>query len=136
MEETNAKTLVRRWYEEMWNCWSFDLVDEIVAPDVAFRGSLGVSTHGREGLKRYMRFVRDAFPDFHNHIELLVAEGGTVVAKLSYSGTHAGEFQGIPPTQRRVTYAGVAIFDVVENRIQSAWVLGDLYSLHKQVGAY
>jgi steroid delta-isomerase-like uncharacterized protein len=132
--ERDAKELVRRWYEEMWNVWSFDLVDEIAAPELVFRGSLGVATQGREGLKNYMRLVQAAFPDFHNEIERLVAERSTVVAKLTYSGTHAGEFQGVAPTRRRVTYAGVAIFDVADGAIRSAWVLGDLHSLRQQMG--
>lgn len=133
--QSEAKALVIRWYQEMWNQWRFDLADEIVAPGLVFRGSLGVHLEGREALKGYMRMVRAAFPDFHNQIDQLVSEGDTVVARLTYSGTHAGEFQGIPPTQHRIEYAGVAIFRVAGGLIQSGWVLGDLYGLRRQLGA-
>lgn len=119
----------------MWNQWRFDLADEIAAPALVFRGSLGVHLAGREALKGYMRLVRAAFPDFHNQVEQLVSEGNTVVARLTYSGTHAGDFQGIPPTQRRIEYAGAAFFTVAGARIQSGWVLGDLYGLRRQLGA-
>ncbi len=124
-----------RWYQEMWNQWRFDLADEIVAPGLVFRGSLGVHLEGREALKSYMHLVRAAFPDSHNRIDQLVSEVDTVVARLTYSGTHAGAFQGIPPTQRRIEYAGVAIFRVESSLIHSGWVLGDPYGLRRQLGA-
>ena len=97
------KLLVRRYYDEMWNRWDFALADDLVAEGVAFRGSLGQSVQGRDGFKEYMRAVRRAFPDFHNHVEELVAEGDRVVARLAYTGTHAGALFDIAPTGRRVS---------------------------------
>ena len=70
---------------------------------MAFRGSLGQSVQGRDGFKEYMRAVRRAFPDLHNHVEEHVAEGGRVVARLTYTGTHAGALFDIAPTARRVS---------------------------------
>jgi hypothetical protein len=49
------------------------------------------------------------------------------------SAFHAGE--GIPPTGRQVTYAGVAIFRLVEGGIVEGWVLGDMCGLLRQLGA-
>src|SRR5262245_47049889 len=100
------KLLVRRYYEEMWNRWDFALADELIAEQIAFRGSLGDSVRGREGFKEYVRAVRRAFPDFHNQIEELIAEGDRVVARLTYTGAHTDALFGIPPTGRRVSYAG------------------------------
>ena len=97
------KLLVRRYYEEMWNRWDFALADELVAEGVAFRGSLGQSVEGRDGFKEYVRAVRRAFPDFHNHVEELVAEGDRVVARLTDTGTHTGTLFDIAPTGRRVS---------------------------------
>jgi steroid delta-isomerase-like uncharacterized protein len=127
------KALVRRYYEGMWNCWDFALTDELIGEGISFRGSLGVSIQGREGFKEYMRTVRRAFPDFHNHVEELIAEDDGVAARLTYTGTHRGEVFGIGPTGRRVTYAGVAIFRVAEGRIALGWVLGDVYGLVRQL---
>src|SRR5262245_13167448 len=117
MQPAANKDLVRRYYEALWNRWDFALADELIAESIEFRGSLGTSVHGREGFKEYMRSVRAAFPDFHNRIEELIAENDRVAARLTYTGTHLGEVLGIVPTGRRVSYAGVALFRVVENRI-------------------
>jgi steroid delta-isomerase-like uncharacterized protein len=133
MSLVENKSLVRQYYEELWNRWDFTLADELIAETVAFRGSLGVTVQGREGFKDYMRAVRRAFPDFHNRIEELLAEGDQVVARLTYTGTHQGELFGIGPTGRRVIYAGVAIFRVAGDRIVEGWVLGDVHGLVQQL---
>jgi steroid delta-isomerase-like uncharacterized protein len=127
------KLLVRRYYEELWNRWDFALADELIAEQIAFRGSLGRNVQGREGFKDYMRAVRRAFPDFHNRVEELVAEGDRVAARLTYAGTHTGALFGIAPTGRRVSYAGVALFHIVSGQVAEGWVLGDLHGLIGQL---
>ena len=127
------KGLIRRWYYEMWNPWNFELADALLAPDLNFSGSLGTVVRGVPAFKDYMRSVQAAFPDFHNHIEDLIAESDKVVARLSYTGTHRGTLYGIAATGCRVTYAGVAIFTIRAGRVVEGWVLGDVFGLHRQL---
>jgi steroid delta-isomerase-like uncharacterized protein len=127
------KALVRRYYEELWNRWDFALADDLIAEGIAFRGSLGMNVAGRDGFKEYMRTVQRAFPDFHNQIEELIAEGEKVVARLTYRGTHTGELFGISATGSRVTYSGIAIFRISERCIVEGWVLGDTRGLMQQL---
>jgi len=127
------KALIRRYYEELWNQWRFELADELIDQDVRFRGSLGRMVAGRGGLVGYMKHVQTAFPDFFNTIEEIVAEDDRVVARLSYSGTHRGEMFGMPPTGHRVRYAGVGMFQISGVRIIEGWVLGDLAGLLLQL---
>jgi steroid delta-isomerase-like uncharacterized protein len=133
MPLADNKRLVRRYYEEMWNRWDFALADELIAEQIAFRGSLGDSVRGREGFKEYVRAVRRAFPDFHNRVEEFIAEGDRVAARLTYTGTHTGALFGIAPTGRRVSYAGVALFRIASGQIAEGWVLGDLHNLIGQL---
>jgi predicted ester cyclase len=127
------KAIVRRYYDELWNQWNLSLSDELIDAGISFRGSLGVTVQGLEGFKQYVTLVRGAFPDFHNTIEDLIAEGDKVVARLTYHGTHRGELFGIAPTGKRVTYAGIAIFRIADGRIVEGWVIGDTYGLMKQL---
>jgi steroid delta-isomerase-like uncharacterized protein len=127
------KALIRRYYEELWNEWRYELADELIDQDVRFRGSLGRMVAGRGGLVGYMKHVQAAFPDFFNSIEELVAEDDRVVARISYTGTHRGEMFGMPPTGHRVRYAGVGIFQISSGRIVEGWVLGDLAGLLLQL---
>jgi steroid delta-isomerase-like uncharacterized protein len=133
IEEKN-KELIRRYYAEMWNEWNFDLAKEILAPGIAFRGSLGTETRGRAAFCDYMRKVRAAFPDFHNAIENIVAENDQVVARLTYTGTHEGEIFGVAPTHRKMSYSGAAFFRIRDGQVAEGWVLGDIFGLLKSLG--
>ncbi len=117
--------LLRRYYEEMWNAWNFDLAGELLTADFRFRGSFGVEIAGVDKFRDYMRLVQSAFPDFHNRVERSVSTASEVVAQLIYTGTHQGEFLGIPGTGRRISYPGIAIFTRRENRFCSGYVVGD-----------
>lgn len=134
METDRNRATVRRYYEELWNRWNFDLADEILAPEIRFRGSLGTEVRGIEEFAAYMRTVQTVFPDFHNRIDELIVERDLASARLTYEGTHRGTIFGAPPTDRRISYAGAAFFRFSGGRIAEGWVLGDLHGLQKQLG--
>jgi steroid delta-isomerase-like uncharacterized protein len=130
---SGAQDLVRSFYEDLWNRWDDSVVDDVLSPDFAFRGSLGTTTVGRDGWRSYRDTIRAGSPDFHNEIVTLVCEGDTAAAQLLYSGTHTGPLLGVPPTGRRFEYAGAAFFTVDDGLLASAWVLGDLDGLRRQL---
>ena len=127
------KTLVRRFYDELWNNWNYGIIGEILTPDVGFHGSLGVQKNGHQGFIDYAEIVRAAFPDFTNTIEELIAEGDKVAACLTYRGTHMGEIFDIEGTGRSIRYIGTAIFVFRDALISNAWVLGDRLELLRQL---
>jgi predicted ester cyclase len=67
--------VVRRFYDELWNRWELGVADEILAPDVRFRGSLGTNVAGTEAFKDYVEQVRRAFPDWHNRVDEWLVDG-------------------------------------------------------------
>lgn len=129
------KRLIQKYYNEMWNAWDFSVADEIINEAIEFRGSLGITTKGREGFKGYMKTIRAAFPDFHNEIDDLIAEGHKVVALLTYTGTHQGTLFHIAPTGKPIRYTGMAIFHLEAGQVVRGWVLGDTLGLLQQLGA-
>jgi uncharacterized protein len=130
-ESSNA--IIRRYYHALWNAWNVALADELISIDVSFLGSLGVRVQGRASFVDYVHFVRRAFPDFHNTIEEMIAEGDKVAVRLTYSGTHRGELFGIEATGRSFTYSGAAIFRIADGKIAEGWVLGDTRGLMEQL---
>ena len=130
--DTNRQ-LVETFYNVMWNTWSEETARAILTADIDFRGSIGLHVTGHDGFLGYMQTIRDAFPDFHNHIEEIIAVNDRAVARLTYSGTHQGELLGRAPTGLRIEYAGVAMFTVRGDRITKVWVLGDLWGLMQQL---
>lgn len=132
---TEITDLVVRFYAELWNRWDDAAVNEVLAEDFVFRGSLGTETVGREGWRGYRDTVREGAPDFHNEVLDLVCAGNRAAARLRYSGHHMGPLAGIPATGRRFEYAGAAFFTSQAGKLTAAWVLGDLAGLRRQLEA-
>ena len=133
MESTEA-ALVRRFYDDAWNRWDDSVVDTLLDSDFEFRGSLGNEVRGRDGWRAYRDLVRQAAPDFHNEIVDLVTAPGQAAARLVCSGHHHGELLGRPGTGQPIRYAVAAFFRCADDRLLSAWVLGDLETLRSQIG--
>ncbi len=127
------KSLVRRYYSEVWNAWSAPALEKLISPGIVFHGSIGTAVKGIAEFQQYVNRIRSAFPDFHNHIEELIAEGDKVAARLTYTGTHRGELFGFPGSGTRVTYQGLAIFEFKESKIVRGFVLGDTETLKRQL---
>jgi len=130
MDET---ALVRAFYEQAWNTWDDAVVDVILSPDFRFRGSLGDEVTGPEGWRAYRDKVRLAAPDFHNEVVDLVTSAGRAAARLRFTGHHQGGLLGLPGQGESFEYAGAAFFTCENGHLTSAWVLGDLESLRRQL---
>jgi steroid delta-isomerase-like uncharacterized protein len=133
MSDANV-AVIRRFYEELWNRWDLALAEEILAPDLRFRGSLGTTIEGLPAFVSYVHRIQATFPDWHNRIDDLIAANERVVARLTWTGTHRGVLLGIPPTGRTVTYVGAAFFRVRAGKIQEGWVVGDTQEFWRAVG--
>lgn len=127
------KNLIEKWYLEMWNEWKTYIFPEILVPEITFRGSLGQVKKGYNGLNEYMEYIKFAFPDFHNEVELIITDNNKSFAKLKYSGTHKGKIFGFKPTNKKIEYYGTAVFTFENEKIKDVWVLGDIYGLIKQL---
>ena len=125
--------LIRRYYQELWNRWNFAIAGELLTGDIVFHGSLGVSAQGIPAFLDYVRLVQTAFPDFHNHVDETVVESNKIFARLTYRGTHRGPLFGVPPAGRTISYAGAALFTVLDGKISTGWVLGDAIGLLRQL---
>ncbi len=71
----------------------------------------------REGRTQLLGMFHAASPDWRETVEHVVAEGNTVVIRVTGTGTHESEFMGVPPTGRRVTATGVRIGRIADGRI-------------------
>jgi len=133
MSEQN-KTLARRWFEDLFSRGNLDVANEILSAE--FVDHL---THederGLEELKLYVSIYRTAFPDIQDAVEDIVAEGDKVVVRWTSGGTHQGEFMGVAPTGRHVTFTGMRLFRIAENKIVESWVNIDERGLQEQLGA-
>jgi steroid delta-isomerase-like uncharacterized protein len=79
--------------------------------------------------------IRTGFPDLHARIDDLVAEGDRVAARLTFRGTHQGEFLGVPATGRTVEYVSHEFYRFVDGLVAEEWICSDLASLQGQLTA-
>ncbi|CAA9529643.1 MAG: hypothetical protein AVDCRST_MAG73-813 [uncultured Thermomicrobiales bacterium] len=76
-----------------------------------------------------------AFPDLRLTVEESFAAGDKVAARVTFRGTHRSEFQGIPPTDRQVTFSSIELNRMVDGKVAEHWVELDLLGLLRQLGA-
>ncbi len=110
----------------------YDLLDEIVAEDYIQNGVGRPST--REGLRLTYTAYRAAFPDIQWTIDQIGAEGDLVFIHTTLTGTHQGEFNGIPATGNEVTLCTMDIYRIENGLIVEHWDVYDQYALLQQLG--
>ena len=136
MSTEQNKIVARQLIEEIFNQGNISLIDEILATDFIEHEELppGMPS-GREGIKLATTMLRSAFPDFKATIEDVVVEGDKVAFRLTWSGTHEGEFMDMPPTGKSFSIAVFDILRITGGRIVEHWGLMDNMSMMQQLGA-
>ena len=129
------KALVRRYWEEFFNKRNLAVIDELIAPNYVSHDSGGSESLGREAARQVATSTFGGFPDFHATVKDQVAEGDKVVTRGFARMTQRGEFMGIPPTGKDVTFTWVAIDRIEGGKIVEAWSEGDGLGLLRQLGA-
>jgi steroid delta-isomerase-like uncharacterized protein len=137
-QETSNKATVRRFCNAT-NTGDAELIsntiDELVEPDALIRTPLPLETTGAQKLKEVFARLHRAYPDLHVTIEDLVAEGDRVVSRNTVTGTHQGEYMGLPATGKSVTYNEIFIARFAGGRIAETWGGVDVLSQMRQLGA-
>jgi steroid delta-isomerase-like uncharacterized protein len=90
---------------------------------------------GRDGFGPVIAYFHNAFPDLELTIEEVTAEGDRVVVRTTATGTHLGEFLGVPATGRTITFRTSDTHLVRGNRIVQTWHLEDLFGAYQQMTA-
>ena len=124
--------LARRFYEEL-HTGDVAVADEIIAADAVFHMTGG--SIGREESKQEAAAIKAAFPDVAWPIEDTIVDGDKVAVRWTFSGTHEGEFGGIPASGNRVVVTGISILEIEDGRIVEGWIEFDSFSLLQQLGA-
>ena len=136
MSTEQNKELVRQLVEEMFNRGNLSLAHEFFAPDFVEHEELppGIPS-GPEGVIQLTAMLRSAFPDFHATIDDIIAEGDKVVIRQTWSGTHEGEFMGVPPTGKSVSFGVIDILRVAGAKFVEHWGQMDSMGIMQQLGA-
>ena len=105
MSEEENKTLVLRYFDERWNKKNFAVVDELAPGDDA------------EDHKSWLAAVHAAIGNLQVSADRVVAENDQVAVLWTVTGVHQGEYEGVPPTGRILTFRGLAMLRVEDGQI-------------------
>ncbi len=125
------KALVLQFVEEFWNRGNLSAADQLMTRDAVIHEPV-VGTP--EDLKAVAAMIRSAFPDWQSFVEEMLVDGDRVAERWTGSGTHRGEFQGIPPTGKQVTLAAMEQYQLADGKIAEQWVTMDALGLMQQLG--
>ena len=132
---TENKSIVRRLYEEVWNKRKLDVVNELISPSHTLHdASVSGPQIGPDAYKKKVIRFTKAFPDLHFAIEDIISEEDKLVVCWMISGTHKGEYEGIPPTDKRICVDGITISYIGNEKILDSYVSWDALGLMRQLG--
>jgi steroid delta-isomerase-like uncharacterized protein len=127
------KALARRVMDEVLNGRNLDLLDDLAASDYIEHNPLPGQGTGIEGLRDRYTMVLSAFNP-HFTVDDVIAETDKVVLRWTASGTHVGEFPGMPPTGRTYRNSGIEIWRVENGRLAEHWDVVDVFGQLMQLG--
>jgi len=104
--------------------------DQIPPSPKEVLGGLGAEVFGK---KDFFAAWFKASPDFKYELKKIVSEGDRVWAYGTYSGTHQGEWLGIPASNKPYEFDAVDIFRVEDGKLAEHWDVLDVYGLFKQL---
>ena len=132
---STQKEQVRKFYSLLWDARELASMPSILHEEFTFRGSLGQEKKGHRGFAEYVEMVHQALGEYRCVVEQMVEEGAQVFAKMTFTGVHRAQFMGYPPSHKRVSWHGCALFTFESGLVSDLWVLGDLKGLEDQLKA-
>ena len=130
-------TILHRWFEEVWNKGTAELIDELIAPECIAHGledPSGKAVHRPEEFEKFFLDFCRAFPNTRINAQETVSEDDLVVAYCKVSATHKGEAFGMQATGRLIAFDGTLMFRVRDGRVVEAWNSFDFLKMFQQMG--
>lgn len=127
------KKIMRRMIEEVWNQGNLATADELFAPDHTSPSAPQLPP-GPEGVKILAKMFREAMPDYHMDIDLIVADEAQVTARFTQSGTHTGgDLLGMKASGRKATWTEIGVLKIKDSKIVESWYEVDMLSMIQQL---
>ena len=127
------KQIMRRMIEEIWNQGNLATADELFAPTHTSPSAPQLPP-GSEGVKMLVKMFREAMPDYHMTIDLIVSDESQVTARFTQSGTHSGgDLMGMKASGRKATWTEIGVLRIEDGKIVESWYEVDMLSMLQQL---
>ena len=130
---STPESVLRTWFEEVWNQGREDTIDRLFAANGLAHGLGDAPLTGPAAFKPFYHNLRGAFPDIRVEIERTVVQGDLVAGYCRVTGTHTGDTMG-KPTGTPIEFSGMCMMRVKDGQIVEAWNSFDFLSFYQQLG--
>ena len=134
MSASENKALVHR-FVEFFNQGNWEAVSELCAANFVNHDPAAPQARDHAGMIQNFQMIRAGFPDGHTTVEEIIAEGDRVATRWTFTGTHTGEWHGIPLTGKQVTLEGFDMYRISDGKIQEIWWSYNSLGVLQQLGA-
>jgi predicted ester cyclase len=132
-EEKNNETIFMQSIE-IWNSGDLDAYMHMYDINVVLHGVPGVEP-GIESARKFYQGFHKAFPGVQISVDDLITKADMLTCRFTVSGTHKGEFMGLPPTGKPFMFTGITILKFRDRKCVERWYEADFLGLLQQLGA-
>lgn len=134
MSTDQNKARFREFCDTTINGKDVSRFDEFLSPDFVEHEELGDFPKTRDGVRQFFTAMLAAFPDLKVNIDDMIAEGDKVAVRATWTGTHKGEFMGVPGTGNQVSFQVVDIIRFADGKATEHWGVSDMLTMMQQMG--
>lgn len=128
----NVKEVAEKYSQAIWNDKNFDAIDQFVDSSAILHSSLG-NFLGPKDMKKIVQTWLTGFPDLTVENLAILQNGDRVAIQWQAKGSHQGEFKGFAPTGKPISYGGVTIYRILNEKIIEFWTYLDMQHLINQL---
>ena len=110
-------------------------IDQYIAEDFVEHEAVPGMEATREAPRQIFKMMQTAFPDLAISVHDMIAEGDKVAARITFTGTHSGEFFGVPASGNQVAMDGIDIMEFRDGKAVGHWGVTDMAGIMAQMGA-
>jgi steroid delta-isomerase-like uncharacterized protein len=129
-----ATRLVNLMIEEIQNNQRLERCDELFAEDFVDHTPAPGAPSGRDGMREIFARTHIGFPDGRITVEDQISDGHRVWTRKVFTGTHTGDFAGLAPTGRVITYRVMDVLAVRDGKLTEHWSVVDRLDVRRQLG--
>jgi steroid delta-isomerase-like uncharacterized protein len=131
-------SVLKRWFEEVWNQGREEVIDELAAPDVVAHDLVdarGRRISGREVFHSFWHEFRATFPDIQIEVDDVLIDGEKELVRCTARGTHTGAAMGMTATHKPVQFKGMVMARIRDGQLVEVWENWDFLGMYQQLGA-
>jgi predicted ester cyclase len=134
--DTGAASLMRRWFQEVWNEGSELTIDEMF-PRNSIMWGVGrpdASSRGPEEFRAFYQEMRKTFSDIRIELEDVVEQGDLAYSRFTVTAKHDGEGLGMAPSGKTIKLVGMCCLKAANGVIVEGWNVWDQIGLARELG--